>query len=69
MKWLLLRIELAWVRWCLSSDEQWVRECQADGILNSVSLRYIRAEAEAKRVRIASLEQQLRPARRVNRSV
>ena len=65
MRRLFLRLELLWVRWCLDSDEQWVRACEEDGILTSRSLRYIRAEAEAKRVRIATLEQQLRPMRRV----
>jgi hypothetical protein len=66
---LLAFLELLWLRWCLSSDEQWVRECESDGILQSDSLRYIRAEAEAYRVRIALLEKQLRPERRVTRSI
>ena len=53
---LLRFLRIWWLRWDLDSLERYMRECNPDGLLDSVSLRYFRADAEAKRVELAVLE-------------
>jgi hypothetical protein len=45
-----------WHRWCISSNEQWVRACAQDGILDSNSLRAVRDDSARHRVQLAILE-------------
>lgn len=50
---LWLAVRIAWMRWDLSSDEQWVRDAERAGIFDSENLRHVRHHMQAKRVRLA----------------
>lgn len=46
-------VRIGWLRWEISSTEQWVRYAARDGVFDSVSLRYMHRHLEALRVRLA----------------
>lgn len=49
--WLALRI--AWLRWDIASDQQWIDDAARAGIFSSANLAYVRRHMQAKRVRLA----------------
>jgi hypothetical protein len=53
--WRLVRI--AWLRWQISTTEQWLAQLQRDGIINSLSVREFHKQVEAMRVELAIVEQ------------
>lgn len=54
---LLLRLQralaIAWLRYEISSAEQWISDCERDGITDGEQLRHQRRAVEALRVRLA----------------
>lgn len=59
---LLTRLHILWLQWDVASTEQYMRECNPDGLLNTKSLRRFEEDIAVKRVEIAILEQKLRPS-------
>jgi hypothetical protein len=46
-------VRVAWLRWEINSTEQWMRYAERDGVLDSMSLRYMQRQLEVMRVRLA----------------
>jgi hypothetical protein len=45
-----------WVRWQISATEQYLDDCERDGITDSLSIRDFHRQLDAMRVRLALLE-------------
>lgn len=55
---LVRHARMQWHRWCISSNEAWLQACEEDGILDSMSLRYVRDDTAHHRVQLALLSQE-----------
>jgi hypothetical protein len=55
---LVLEVRILVLRWNIDSTEQWLAECAADGLVDSLSLRHFRMQLQADRVQLAQLESQ-----------
>lgn len=53
---LLRRLRALLLRWQIWETEHWLRDCERDGIFDSVALRYVRADLADMRVRLALLQ-------------
>lgn len=49
-------IRAGWLRWQISATEQYLRDCERDGIVDSLSIREFRLCIEEMRVELALLE-------------
>jgi hypothetical protein len=45
-----------WLRWKIHSSEEWVSECAANGIFDTVAVRIARADLDVMRLELAILE-------------
>jgi hypothetical protein len=52
-------MQRAWLQFCIDADEQYLRACADDGLLDSLSIRDFRRVIEARRVQLAILENEL----------
>ena len=46
-------VRVVWLKWEISSTEQWMRYAERDGVMDSLSLRYMQRQLEVMRVRLA----------------
>lgn len=46
-------VRIGWLRWEISSAEQWVRYAERDGVLESDNLRRVRREISQKVIQLA----------------
>lgn len=51
------------IRWCIWEAESHIKDCAADGLSDSMSLREFRRQIEADRVRLDMVHERLRTAR------
>lgn len=56
MKRIARRLLALWVRYQIHETEQYLRACERDGLIDSLSLRDFRAQLSALRVRRITLE-------------
>ena len=49
-------VRIAWLRFEISSAEEWIATCEREGITNTEQLAYQRAHVEALRVRLCIAE-------------
>lgn len=47
---------IAWLRWEISSAEDWIRDCERDGIYGTEQLREIERQIGVLRVRLMMVE-------------
>lgn len=49
-------LHAAWLRWHITSTEQYIAACKRDGIFGTDTLRHWQAQLDAYRVRLALVE-------------
>lgn len=50
------RARMAWLRWEISSAEDWIHTCAREGIHGTESLRHLERHVQALRVKLALVE-------------
>lgn len=57
---IVCRVRALYLRWCLDSNQQWIKAAHDDGIVDGESMREWRRQADAMRVQIEMLERECR---------
>jgi hypothetical protein len=50
------QVRMAWLRFKIHSNEEWIENCEAQGIRGTVNLQYTERETQALRVELAIVE-------------
>jgi hypothetical protein len=50
------QVRMAWLRFKIHSNEEWIEDCARNGIYGTVNLQYVERETQALRVELAIVE-------------